>query len=263
MGCDRIGVNEFNLSQGDATMRCPGQDMQYWKPGAIFESNCPQCGHAVEFFKDDTARKCVRCGHRFVNPQMDFGCAAYCPYAEQCLGTLPEGLAAQKENLLKDRVAVEMKRTFRNDFKRIGRAGRVARYAERIGKAERGNLAVILSAAYLLDIDGPPAEGAPDAGAAGHSIGAVPTAAHEILTRLGAREDLIAEVCDIITQHRSGRTGDPVNFQTVHDADALETMESEHKQRPFDVGELAACIERSFLTASGRRAARETLIASR
>jgi len=29
----------------------------------------------------------------------------------------------------------------------------VARYAERIGKAEKGNLAVILSAAYLLDID--------------------------------------------------------------------------------------------------------------
>ncbi|MCK7514565.1 MAG: hypothetical protein MZV70_68220 [Desulfobacterales bacterium] len=55
----------------------------------------------------------AECGHRFVNPQMDFGCAAYCPYAEQCLGTLPEGLAAQKENLLKDRVAVEMKRYFR------------------------------------------------------------------------------------------------------------------------------------------------------
>jgi len=49
----------------------------------------------------------------------------------------------------------------------------------------------------------------------------------------------------------------------VHDADALETLESEHKQRPFDAGELAARIERSFLTASGRLAARETLIASR
>jgi hypothetical protein len=116
--------------------------MQYWKPGAIFEANCPKCGGIVEFFKDDTARKCGACGHRFVNPQMDFGCAAYCPYAEQCLGTLPEGLAAQKENLLKDRVAVEMKRYFKNDFKRIGHASRVARHARRIGKTE-GNLAVI------------------------------------------------------------------------------------------------------------------------
>ena len=225
-------------------MRCPGQDMQYWKPGAIFESNCPQCGQAVEFFKDDTARKCGRCGHRFVNPQMDFGCAAYCPYAEQCLGTLPEGLAAQKENLLKDRVAVEMKRYFRNDFKRIGRAGRVARYAERIGKAETGNLAVILTTAYLLDID-------------------EPAAARDILTRLGAREELVAEVCDIIAHHRSSRAGGTVNFRAVHDADGLERLEAEHKQHPIDAGELAERIDRSFLTASGREAARETLLTSR
>lgn len=243
-------------------MRCPGQDMQYWKPGAIFESSCPQCGHPVEFFKDDTARKCGQCGHRFVNPQMDFGCAAYCPYAEQCLGTLPEGLAAQKENLLKDRVAVEMKRTFRNDFTRIGRAGRVARYAERIGKAERGNLAVILAAAYLLEID------AVSAGPVGNrpvdpSLPGEPAAAREILTRLAAREDLIAEVCDIITRHRFKQTGDSVNFRAVCDAAALEALEAEHKQHPIEAAELAARIEGSFLTASGRQAARETLLNSR
>jgi len=243
-------------------MRCPGQDMQYWKPGAIFESSCPQCGYPVEFFKDDTARKCGRCGHRFVNPQMDFGCAAYCPYAEQCLGTLPEGLAVQKENLLKDRVAVEMKRTFRNDFKRIGRTGRVARYAERIGKAERGNLAVILTAAYLLEIDAA-AEGPLGNRPVEHPRPGEPTAAREILTRLGAREELIAEVCDIITRHRFKQTGDSVNFRAVCDAAALEALESEHKRHPIDAGELAARIERSFLTAAGRQAARDTLIASR
>ena len=234
-------------------MRCPGQDMQYWKPGAIFESNCPQCGHPVEFFKDDTARKCGKCGHRFVNPRMDFGCAAYCPYAEQCLGTLPEGLAVQKENMLKDRVAVEMKRTYKNDFRRIGRAGRLARYAERIGKAEKGNLAVILAAAYLLDIDA----------AAQKPVAGEPVVAREILAKLDAREDLIAEVCDIIALHRSGRTGESVNSWIVHDADVLETLEAAHKERPIGADELAARIESSFLTASARDAARETLITSR
>ena len=59
-------------------MKCPGQDTQYWKPGAIFEEKCPECGAAVEFFKDDTTRKCPKCGHRFLNPKLDFGCAAYC-----------------------------------------------------------------------------------------------------------------------------------------------------------------------------------------
>jgi hypothetical protein len=32
------------------TMKCPGQDSQYWKPGAIFETKCPKCGAEVEFF---------------------------------------------------------------------------------------------------------------------------------------------------------------------------------------------------------------------
>jgi HD superfamily phosphodiesterase len=83
---------------------------------------------------------------------MDFGCAAYCQFAEQCIGNLPPELLAQKDDLLKDRVAIEMKRYFKDDFRRIGHATRVARYAERIGKSEKGNLAVILSAAYLRDI---------------------------------------------------------------------------------------------------------------
>ena len=95
-----------------------------------------QCGHEVEFFKDDPLRKCDKCGHRFINPEMDFGCASYCEYAEQCIGTLPPELLAKREDLLKDRVALEMKKYFKQDFKRIGHATKVARYAERIGKSE-------------------------------------------------------------------------------------------------------------------------------
>ncbi len=241
-------------------MRCPGQDMQYWKPGAIFEATCPECGRPVEFFKDDTARKCGQCGHRFVNPQMDFGCAAYCPYAEQCLGTLPEGLAAQKENLLKDRVAVEMKRFYRSDFKRIGRAGRVARYAERIGKAEKGNLAVILSAAYLRDIDRTAAERTRDGAAPEPAAAEGSAAAREILAKLGAREELIAEVCDIIARRGEPRSGESINWQVVHDADTLENLDEENKNGALDADQLAERIENSFLTAAGRQAARETLL---
>jgi hypothetical protein len=222
--------------------------MQYWKPGAIFESRCPKCGSLVEFFKDDTARKCGQCGHRFVNPQMDFGCAAYCPYAEQCLGTLPEGVVAQKENLLKDRVAVEMKRYYRNDFKRIGRASRVARYAERIGKAEMGNLAVILSAAYLLQIGGETAGSA---------------TVREIFAKLGARQELVAEVEGIIAACFQAQPDGPLNLRVVHDADLLERLDEESKSHPSPPDELAERIEGSFLTPAGRQAAREVLFASR
>jgi len=227
-------------------MKCPGQDMQYWKPGAIFEVRCPQCNSLVEFFKDDTARKCGQCGHRFVNPQMDFGCAAYCPYAEQCLGTLPEGLADHKENLLKDRVAVEIKRYFRNDFKRIGRASRVARYAERIGKAERGNLAVILSAAYLHEVGGAEA-----------------VVAREILTKLGAQEELIKEVETIIASYPKSAPGDPINLRVVHDANLLESMDEEIKALSQKPDEWAERIDHSFLTAAGCQTARELFLLAR
>ena len=133
-------------------MKCPGQDTRYWKPGAIFDVSCPECGSDVEFFKDDTTRPCKQCGHRLLNPDVDFGCASYCQYAEQCLGDLPAELLAEKDDLLKDRVAIEMKRYFGQDFRRIGHAALVARYAEQIVKEEGGDPAVVLCAAYLHDI---------------------------------------------------------------------------------------------------------------
>jgi hypothetical protein len=155
-----------------------------------------------------------------------------------------------------------MKRHFRNDFKRIGRAGRVARYAERIGKAEKGNLAVILSAAYLLEVDTAP-EGLHASVVAEPAPTGEPLRARDILTRLGAREELIQEVCRIITHHRSGRTGDSVDFQAVHDAAVLETLAEDHKTHALDAGVLAERIDRCFLTVPGRQAARETLLTSR
>jgi hypothetical protein len=189
---------------------------------------------------------------------MDFGCAAYCPYAEQCLGTLPEGLAAQKEELLKDRVAVAMKRHFKNDFKRIGRASRVARHAERIGKAAQGNLAVILSAAYLHDI------GQGEGGSASeHPEMEGPAVARAILEKLGAREELIAEVCEIVARLHHPGPGDTLNLQVVCDADLLETMDEQQKSAPLAAGKLTERIEDAFRTAAGRQAAHDMLLKAR
>ena len=53
-------------------------------------TKCPECGHPMEFFKDDATRRCGNCKKKIVNPKMDFGCDAYCQYAEQCIGTDPE-----------------------------------------------------------------------------------------------------------------------------------------------------------------------------
>ncbi len=241
-------------------MKCPGQDTRYWKPEAVFEAKCPKCGNAVEFFKDDTTRKCGICGHRFLNPGMDFGCAAYCPYAEQCIGNLPPELMAHKENLLKDRVAIEMKKYFKKDFKRIGHATKVARYAERIGKSEGGNMAVILASAYLHDIGIHEAERKYNSTAARYQEEEGPPIANEILTRLGAKAELIAEVCDIVGHHHHPRDEETVNFKVLYDSDMIVNLEENHSETPMVADQLEKIIRKSFLTESGTREARKVLL---
>ena len=236
-------------------MKCPGQDSRYWKPGAIFEVKCPKCDHEVEFFKDETTRRCRKCGHLLLNPAMDFGCASYCQYAAQCIGDLPPELIAQKEDLLKDRVAVEMKRYFQNDFKRIGHATSVARHAERIAREEGGNLAVVLCAAYLHDIGIKEAERKHGSSAAPFQEEEGPAVARAILTRLGGREELIEEVCDIISHHHHPRGGDSANFNCLYDADRLVNLEEARKENPQEMGSEV----QGFLTEAGLRIARDAL----
>lgn len=233
--------------------------MQYWTPGAIYEVACPRCSHAVEFYKDDTSRKCGHCGHRFVNPKMDFGCAAYCQFAEQCLGTLPEEFAAQKENLLKDRVAIEMKKYFKNDFRKISHATRVATHAERIGRNEGGNLALILCASYLQKIGtaeavrkyGQPTE-------ADVSRESVPIA-ETLFRKLGANEQLVQRVCAIIASLPDRE--DSIEANVVQDAETIAGLEEEHKNSPLDRSRLAMELADSIRTESGRHEAREIFAA--
>ena len=131
-------------------MQCPGQDSRYWTGSAVFETACEKCGHPLEFFKDDSTRVCKNCGHRMLNPKIDFGCASYCPYASQCLGELPPELLKKKQEELVEQVAVAIKQRLGQDFKAIGHAGRVARRAGELAHNREGtNPAVLNIAAYL------------------------------------------------------------------------------------------------------------------
>ncbi|MFO7752772.1 MAG: HD domain-containing protein [Desulfobacteraceae bacterium] len=236
-------------------MKCPGQDTKYWNEDAIFEIKCPECGHLIEFFKDDTTRLCKNCNKKTVNPKMDFGCAAYCRYAEQCLGTLPEEFVEKRKDLLKDRVAIEMKRYFGHDFKRIGHASKVAWYAEKIGKAEQGDLPVILCAAYLHDIGIKNAEEKYGSATPEQQEEEGPPVARQILEKMGADEEIIHEVCDIVGHHHHPEKDETLNFKCLYDADLIVNYQENGSFEKLTDEKIHAVINRSFLTEYGKKTA--------
>jgi hypothetical protein len=150
---------------------------------------------------------------------MDFGCAAYCKYAEQCLGELSPDLLSKRKDLLKDRVAVEMKKYFRHDFKSINHAARVARYAEQIAALEKADLAILLSASYLHGIACPEVgSDGPSSGAVCGGVGSVST----LLEGLGATGELIEEVLGTMKALREGeQNGTTNNARILRDAHAI------------------------------------------
>jgi len=236
-------------------MKCPGQDTQYWKKDAIYEEHCPECSAVIEFFKDDTSRRCSGCGKKMVNPKMDFGCAAYCQYAEQCIGTLPEEFIKNREDLLKDRVAVEVKRYFKTDFKRIGHAVKVARCAEAIGKKEQGDLSVVLAAAYLHDTGLKKVDADDNTGGKQDHEKQSAVIARKILEKLNANEQLIEQVCTIINHHHHPTEEDDLNFKILFDADLIVNLEEGEKEGTMEKAEIKTAIDLKCLTAAGREEA--------
>lgn len=238
-------------------MKCPGQDMQFWDNDAIYEVKCPECGKMVEFYKDDTTRKCNQCSHRFVNPKMDFGCATYCQFAEQCLGTLPEEFVLQQDNLFKDKVAVAVKRYFKSDFKRIRLTTQLADHAEKIGKeTEDANLALILCSAYLLLIDCESLTLREVRTSFIEKWNANPDTATELLTSVGANETLIGQVVRIITGNPADNEVEQIACNVVQNAFNITLLEAECRENDISRDEITAEIEKLSSAAAKKEAQR-------
>ncbi len=241
-------------------MKCPGQDSRYWSGEDVFETACPECGHSIEFFKDDSQQKCRQCGHRLLNPKMDFGCASYCPHAEQCLGSMPPELLATQGDLFKDRVALAMRKYFDTDARRIQHALDVTEHAEIIGKAqEDGDMMVMMAAAVLHDIGIKEAERKFNSSAAKYQHSEGPPVAREILNTLKAKPELIDEVCDIIGHHHSPRKEETTNFKVLYDADLIVNMTELYNEKPPTRDHLEKVLKTSFMTQAGADQARQVL----
>jgi len=219
-------------------MKCPGQDSRYWKPDAIFEESCPHCGTMLEFFKDDVSRVCRKCGKRLVNPHMDFGCAAYCRHAAKCLGSLPPEAVAGRDELIKQRIAFEVKKTLGKDFRSIGRSARAAAYAERLAREENGDPAVITAASYLIYTDA--------------------EAARRILENVGAPEEMTDEILNVVTRLNQPVENGAINFKIVFDAGLLSQIEAALNSVKTQPGEIDGLVS-SLTTGTGKKMAQEML----
>jgi hypothetical protein len=237
-------------------MQCPGQDSRYWSGEAVFESNCPHCGQTVEFFKDDSQRACQSCGKKLLNPKMDFGCASYCPYSEQCLGSLPP---EAKGDQFKDKVAAAMREYFGSDSRRIRHAEAVAEQAEIIGRQEPGSdMMVIIACGYLHDIGIKEAERKFNSTRARYQHSEGPPVARKLLAALKAPSALIDEVCDIIGHHHAPRATETVNFKVLADADLIVNVAEQYQKQPPVQAQLERLVS-MMMTLAGAKQARAAL----
>ncbi len=195
-----------------------------------------------------------------LNPNMDFGCASYCPHAEQCLGSMPPELVAAQGNLFKDRVSIAVRKYFGADARRIKHAMDVAGHAEIIGKEqEDGDMMVIMATALLHDIGIREAERKFDSSSAKHQHTEGPPIAREILAGLKAKPELVDEVCDIIGHHHSPRDEETTNYKVIYDSDLIVNMTELYKEKPPAREHLDKLLASSFMTAAGAEQAGASL----
>ncbi len=228
-------------------MKCPGQDSRLWGPDAIYESKCPECGGPIEFFKDETSRRCRKCSHKVLNPKMDFGCAAYCKYASQCLGgDIPPELLAKRSDLLKDRVAAEVKKTLGRDFRRIARTLKLVDYTGKIFGGENVDPAVPTLAAYLLALFRPLQEDP-------RGLAVV------ILTRTGTPDEVSRDVLAILDSIENEENPDSPEGRCLSDARAIADIEDALAEGLAKPEEVARMVGVRILTKSGRELAAQVL----
>ena len=79
------------------------------------------------------------------------------------------------------------------------------------------------------------------------------------MIKLGAKEELIEEVCDIIGHHHSPREEETINFKVLYDADLIVNMLELYQKKPHTPEQLEKLLASSFMTKAGSQEARKTL----
>jgi len=242
------------------SLMCPGQDMRFWKPGDIAEIECGNCGAMLEFFKDESRRRCRKCGNVVTNPKISMGCAQWCEHAKECLGFDPkEAMDADGQvESITERLIAAMKGVFKGDGKRVSHALAVLEEAEKILRGEEADPKVVLAAAILHDIGIHEAEKKHGSSAGVYQEMEGPAIAEPIMKDIGLDNDTIDHVLKIIANHHSAKDIDTPEFRIIWDSDWIVNIPDEYPDLSGD--ELKAKIDKVMRTETGRKVAYETLM---
>ncbi len=182
-------------------IKCPGQDTRYWKSDDIFTVECPKCGAEIEFFKDDTRRRCAWCGHLFYNPKIEMGCAEWCQFADKCVPELVQERQAMQtfKERLKERALAQAG----GDADLTARLDRGLALATDLLKAEGGDPKVVFAAILLQKAD----------------VGQ----AKEVLAELETEPEIAQDILDVLA---SDPKVTAINGQIYQDALALVAAET-------------------------------------
>lgn len=162
--------------------------------------------------------------------------------------------------ILYETVRAEMERFFGRDARRIAHALEVTGHALRIQAAEGGNREIVTMAALLHDVGIKPGEeryGRND-GKIQEELG--PPVAGAILEGLAVGERDIATVREMIAHHHTPGKIPTKEFACLWDADMIVNLREVAGTMPRV--KIAVLIETKFLTAEGKRIAREIHLAT-
>jgi hypothetical protein len=183
---------------------------------------------------------------------MDFGCAAYCQFAEQCLGALPDDIKEKQQDLIKDKVGMEVRRLLLQQPKLMQKAQNAARYAERLGKDVGGDMGAVIMAAHLLYV-----QQADTANGQGMDFQQTP---RDILDKAGAKPDVADKVESVLDQLSKPWSDPDLEVRIVRDAATLAGLEEESKAQSLSREDIEGRITQGLSTPEAQDLARRILL---
>ena len=130
--------------------RCPGQDQRYWTADDIFDVCCPYCDQEIEFWKDEPFRLCRTCMKEVRNPRIDLGCAKWCKFSDQCLGSSADEQLAAAPVIAK--LKAQLKGLTESDPARYEAAMEIYRIANLLVTSEGGDPCHVKTGALLIGV---------------------------------------------------------------------------------------------------------------